>query len=312
MNKRTATDVVRNELIHITVNKGCDRRAELAGLLRSIGSLHLIAGGMALEATTHEPSVARRLYATLADALGARGEVRLIEPGRGHPRARYSVRIEGVSIQRLVELGVLDERGAPGQRVGRRIVAKRCCVGAYLRGAFVGRGSVGDPRRPAHLEVRTDGGDAAEELVELFERVEVHAKAREHNGWSVYVKDVASVGAALAAMGAHDAYLTWEDATVWKSVHMTAGRLANADAANAGRLATAAAEQRAAIEELRAQLDMLPPALQEAAALRLAQPEASIAELAAAARPPISKGAMAGRLARLREAAGFAGPAAPR
>lgn len=312
MEKRSATGVVRDELAHHKTSKACDQRAELAGMLRSIGALHLIKGGMALEATTNEPLVARRLYAALADALGARGQVRMIEPGRGHPRARYAVRIEEVSIQRLVELGLLDERGAPGQRVGRRVVAKRCCVGAFLRGSFIGRGSVGDPRRPAHLEFRTDGQDAAEEIVELLARIDVGAKVRDHNGWAAYVKEVAAVGEALAAMGAHNAYLSWEDATVWKSVHMAAGRLANADAANAGRLSQAAFDQREAIVALGPRLSTLPPAQQEAAALRLDNPEASIAELASLARPAVSKGAMAGRLARLREAAGFAGPAAPR
>lgn len=297
---RSATSVVRDELVRVRATRACDRRAELAGLLRAAGALHLAGGGrFSLEASTESAGVARRLYEALAEALGARGELRLLEPGRGHPKQRYAVVGSGLSLQRLVEAGILDEQGAPGQRLPRRLVAKRCCAGAYLRGVFLVRGSVGDPRGPAHLEIRTDDEPAATEIASLIEQVEARARVRAHRGgWAAYVKDVASIGTVLAAMGAHDAYMAWEDGAVWKSVHVEAARLANADAANARRLARAAAAQLDAIEQI-GDLSKLPRALREAAELRRAHPEASIDELARLAQPVVSKGAMAGRLSRL-------------
>ena len=54
----------------------------------------------------------------------------------------------------LVEAGVLNARHAPLERPPRRVVGRRCCRGAYLRGALLGGGSLSGPRSP-HLELRT-------------------------------------------------------------------------------------------------------------------------------------------------------------
>lgn len=297
----TATARVRDELVRVRAQRPCDRRAELAALLRAAGTFHVGGGRYALEASTEHAGVARRIFEAVAQALHARGEVRLLEPGRGHPHKRYVVRADDVSVQRLVEAGVLDEAGTPGGRVPRRIVAKRCCIGAYLRGAFLARGSVSDPKSSAHLEIRTATEDTADELAGLLAQVDARARVREHRGWNVTIKDTTSVGTALAAMGAHDAYLAWEEGAVWKSVHVSAGRLANADAANARRLARAAVGHLAAIEEIDAArgIHTLPPALREVADLRRANPEASLEELARLCSPPVTKAAVADRLRRL-------------
>ena len=308
MTPRTATAAVRDDLVQVRAGKACDKRAELAGLLRAAGTFHVLGSGrFALEATTEHAGVARRIYEAMSQAVGARGEVRLIEPGRGHPRQRYAVWAETQSLQRLVEAGVLNENGAPSGRVPHRIVAKRCCVGAYLRGAFLARGSVSDPRRPAHLEIRADTEDSAMDLAELLSRAGAGARARDHRGWSAYVKSAQGIGAALAAMGAHESYLRWEAGSVWKSVHVAAGRLANADAANARRLAKAAVNHLAAIDELDEArgLRTLPPALREVAELRRVHTEASLEELGEMCSPPITKAAVADRLRRIAREAGF-------
>jgi DNA-binding protein WhiA len=75
-------------------------------------------------------------------------------------------------------------------------------------------------------------------------------------------------------------------------------------AANRRRSSAAAAATR---KQVRHALDRLgtevPRELAEAGRLRLAHPEASIAELAALADPPLTKDAIAGRLRRLLTAA---------
>jgi hypothetical protein len=299
---RTATGVVRDELVQVRAGRACDRRAELAGLLRSAGTFHVLPGGRyALEAMSEHAGVARRIYEALSEALGARGEVRLLEPGRGHPRQRYAVRAEGLSLQRLVEAGILDEAGAPGGTVPRRLVAKRCCAGAYLRGAFLARGSVADPRHNAHLEIRASSETGARDLAALLDRVGARARHRAHRGWAAYCKGSAEVGSVLAAMGAHEAYLSWEAGSVWKSVHVQVSRLANADAGNARRLARAAVSQIGAIEALDEAVGLraLSPGLREVAELRRAHPDASLEELGRLCSPPIGKAGTADRLRRL-------------
>ncbi len=80
-----------------------------------------------------------------------------------------------------------------------------------------------------------------------------------------------------------------------------ANRLANCDQANAGRAATAALRQTETIRRLMSDdaWAAVPQALRDAAALRLRHPYLSLAELAAKARPPLSKSALNHRLRRL-------------
>ena len=78
-------------------------------------------------------------------------------------------------------------------------------------------------------------------------------------------------------------------------------RLANADQANLRRSVTAAVAQVAAVERAVARVgwEGLPADLAEAAAARLAHPDATLAELGALLDPPRAKGAVLARLRRL-------------
>lgn len=293
--------------------KACDRRAELAALLRGAGTLHLpgerdASGGRSagVQIEVEHPTVARRALG-LVQSLAGTTAVLVHEPGKGHPRARLIVRASGVPIRRLTEAGALDGRGLPPRGVPRRLVARRCCAAAYLRGTFLARGAVSAPRAPAHFELRCADRPTASAVAALLRAAGVRARLRHHRGsWTAYAKDVASVGAALALMGAHRATLDWEEGQVWKGVHVEASRLANADAANARRIARAAVAQRAAIAWLEAErgLASLPRALREVAELRLANPQASLDELGRLCSPPVSKGAVADRMRRLERMAG--------
>lgn len=307
--KRGPTLVVRDELVRVRAQRACDRRAEIAGLLRTAGAFHILGErGFGFEASSEHPGVARRIFEAVAGGLHARGEVRLIEPGRGHPSRRYAVHADGLSLQRLVEAGILDERGAPGAGVPRRLVAKRCCAAAYLRGAFLARGSVSDPRAGAHLEFRADSDAAAEDVRDLLAQVGVRARVRRHRGVAVYVKGNEAVGTALAALGAHEAYLAWEEGAIWKTVHVEAARMANADAGNAKRQARAVAQHLRAIDAIESTrgLEAMPVALAEVARVRREHPEATLEELGTLCRPPVSKAAVADRLRRLVRLAGSA------
>jgi len=110
-----------------------------------------------------------------------------------------------------------------------------------------------------------------------------------------------SAASGSPAAGASDAALRLEEHAVVAATRAHANRLANADEANLVRTARAAHEQLEAIRAL--DLDTLPPKLAQIAELRLRHPSASLRELAAKARPPITK---AGAHRRLRAVVNFA------
>jgi DNA-binding transcriptional regulator WhiA len=75
----------------------------------------------------------------------------------------------------------------------------------------------------------------------------------------------------------------------------------NCDSANADKIVAAAQEQLEAIRRIEREygLDELPEGLQQAALLRIANPEASLAELSMLSDPPVTKSCLSHRLKKL-------------
>ena len=120
----------------------------------------------------------------------------------------------------------------------------------------------------------------------------------ERRGHAVaYAKGHEAIYDLLALAGANDVVLRLEEHAVVAATRARANRLVNADEANLVRTARAAHVQLEAIRSL--DLGELPEPLVEIAELRLRHPSASLRELAAKARPPLSKAAAHRRLRAL-------------
>ena len=166
-----------------------------------------------------------------------------------------------------------------------------------------GRGSISAPTREPHLEIGAPEERSAADLAAVRTRLGLPARtgARGPDEHRVVVKGGEAIGRALLVMGAQAAYLALEDGRIRREVRREAVRLANADHANLRRSVAAAMSQVAAVEQAVARLgwDGLPADLAEVATLRLAHPDASLAELGAMLDPPRSKGGVLGRLRRI-------------
>ncbi len=159
---------VRDELATIAPERECDRLAELSALFHSAGSLHLRgAGDWGLHLDLGSGAAARRAFALLR-ACGIRSEVRTYRRRAFDTATRYQLHVAGdaETLAVLVAAGVVDRRHAPLERPPRRVVARSCCRAAYLRGAFLGAGSLSLGRSP-HLELRTASAESAALLARL-------------------------------------------------------------------------------------------------------------------------------------------------
>ena len=181
------------------------------------------------------------------------------------------------------------------------MLARRCCRGAYLRGALLGAGSLSGPRDP-HLEIRTAEAEGARFLAEVAAREGAELQLLDRGRHAVaYAKGIEPIADALVAAGATDTVLVLEESSVLSAIRADANRLANADHANLVRTSRAAHAQLEAVRRL--DLDGLPDDLLELAQLRLRHPTASIAELASRCKPPLTKASAYRRLRRLVELA---------
>jgi len=294
---------LRNELAAIAPESDCDRLAELSGLAHVAGRVHLRGRGVvALHLDLASSAVARRAFALLR-AFGVESEIRTYERRAFDRATRYQLHLAAAkhAYDVLRRAGVLDAAHRPLEQPPRRVVSKRCCRRAYLRGALLGAGSLSGPRDP-HLEIRTAEPEGAAFLARLAAREGAELRVLDRGRHAIaYAKGTEAIADVLVAAGASDVVLALEESSVLAAIRADANRLANADHANLVRTGRAAHAQLEAVRLL--ELDALPDELRELATLRLRHPTASIAELAHRCRPPLTKASAYRRLRRLVELA---------
>ncbi len=303
MSSGSLADDVRAELAAIAPTKRCDRLAELSALFHTAGAAHLRGrGAIDLHLDLGSSAAARRAFALLAE-LRIPSEIRTYVTHSFARATRYQLHVEGAArtLQTLAEAGVLDSEHRPLERPPGRVVARSCCRGAYLRGAFLGAGSLTGPRSP-HLEIRTPTMGGASFVRSVCSSEEVRVKVEERPSHArAYAKGWEEIEGYLLAAGVVDAVLGLEERSVVAEMRSEANRLTNADHANLVRTARAAQRQLDAARHLESTgvLEVLPEPLREAARLRLGHPALSLRELAALTSPPATKAAMQRRLARI-------------
>jgi cell division protein WhiA len=286
---------LRDELAQISPARSCCRLAEVSALFHASGAWHLRGGAIAVHLDLASSAAARRAFALLRD-LQVSSEIRTY-PRRAFDRAtRYQLHVEvdDHALEVLREAGVLSSSGAPLEQPPKRVVGRACCRGAYIRGALLGAGSLSGPR-DAHLEIRAGSLTGARFIAEVAAREGVALTVAERRTHAVaYAKGHEAIAGVLAIAGAGDTTLRLEEHAVVAALRADANRLANADEANLVRSTRAAHEQLEAIRAIG--VDRLPPHLAEVAELRMRNPSASLRELAAKARPPITKASAHRRL----------------
>ena len=159
---------------------------------------------------------------------------------------RYEVVLgdDARDLQLLNEIGVLDGlASACSDDVPRRLVERHCCLVAFLRGMFLGCGSISSPgsagARRVHASRRRTWPPTWRRLLGRLD-LTFHVAGRERNV-ACYTKRGETAADLLAVLGAHDARLRWEEHLVLGQVRESANRLANCDEANARRAARPAA-----------------------------------------------------------------------
>jgi DNA-binding protein WhiA len=293
----------RAELATLVPERRCDRLAELSGLFHTAGTVHLLGrGAVSFHLDLAESAVARRAYSILKE-LRVPSEIRTYHR-RSFDRAARTQLVVGGSphaIDVLVQAGVLGDGGLPLDRPPGKVVARPCCRSAYLRGAFLGAGSLSGPGSP-HLEIRTPLHGGAAFVRSVASSVGVRLRVADRDSHSIaYAKSWEAIEGYLSVAGASETVLALEERALVAELRAEANRLANADHANLVRQSRSARAQLDAVRLLEREdrLAGLAPALQAAAELRRRNPSLSARELAARAEPPVTKAAMSARLARV-------------
>lgn len=299
---------VKNELARLTGNNSCCHIAELAALMRMGGTM-LIGGNrnLGITFTTENAAVARKVLMLIKRGFELKTEVVVTRGRRLKKVNSYMIKVAPAKLvtEVLTVLGIMrGDMINAGRDTG--LLRKACCRKAYLRGAFLGGGSVSKPEGEYHLELVTGNQDFAKTLVRVLKSFGLIAKLTDRKqDFVVYLKGGDSITSLLRISGAHSALFTFENVRVVKDMRNQVNRLVNCETANLQKTVNAAVRQ---VENIRLidrsmGLAKLPLNLQEVAELRLANPEATLQELVDLAGGRVGKSGMNHRLRKLEQIA---------
>ena len=284
----------------------CDR-ALLAALVRVEGTLLLQGSGQRrLEVSTDSPGVARAVV-RLLHGLYKLATEQTVRRSVLHKTPNFLIQVPnqpGLSAA-LEDLGILDGNGFK-TGIDARLVEKRCCAAAYLRGVFLGSGFVANPKGDFHFEMTVESEEFANDLVERMATWGVRSRMMQRrSSYIVYMKSGTAISEFLALVGAHHSALEMETERVIKSVRNDVNRQVNAEMFNQKKASSAGVEQLALIRTVlkHYRIEELPEGLQEFIRLRAANPEVSLKELGELAQPPLSKSAIYHRVRRIEKLA---------
>ena len=205
-------------------------------------------------------------------------------------------------IRRIFDAFGYDADSALVSHINLSVLEEDCCKASFIRGAFLAGGSITDPSKRCHLELVTDHRNAAGETVALLQEMGFSPRVTTRAGHHViYFKQSEAAEDLFTTIGASGAAMELMSAKVEKEMRNAINRQINCDSANADKIVSAAMAQ---LEQIRALdreigLENLPKDLSELALLRIANPEASLSDLARLSDPPVSKSCINHRLRKL-------------
>ncbi len=302
--KVSFSDEVKHEIVRI---KSVEL-PELAALIRMNGIIQIVDKKLALKIKIYHGDLARKVFSIIKDKFNLDIQIIIRKDNHFSNHNVYELRLKSqAGLEDFIyKMGFIDENNRLVFRIKEEFVNNQECQRAYLRGAFLGGGSINDPRSEYHLEFRCEHQGFAEDLVKLLERLDIEGHLVQHNNkYIVYLKSYEQIITVLNIIGAHQALLKMENQRVLKGLKNDVNRRVNFETANLDKTIQAAMEQLEDIELIEATrgIDFLSSKLQEIAMLRKTNPYASLKELGEMLSPPLSKSGVNHRLRRIKRIA---------
>ncbi len=176
------------------------------------------------------------------------------------------------------------------------------CKSSFLRGVFYVAGTVSDPEKSFHLEIKTKNKLLADALFEFISDncIEMKRTTRGDN-YCLYLKKGYDIEDLMHYMGSSREAFEFANEKIKRNISNQANRRSNFEVVNIQKTVDAAQESVDAINKLikRGKLAELPRGFAETARLRVDNPFASLEELAEMHSDRISKSGVNHRLKKM-------------
>lgn len=289
--KRCKKEILRKDPV--------DVRAELISLIHFIGSIRISENGLNIIFETDLNQEARYTYKLIADEYSYSPAFEIQDDPARPGKRDYIVIVEDSDVSdKLVGLQ-MDGFIENYKKIEDLSIEERK---AFLKIAFLFRGSVNDPQRGYNLEIVSKDEGEAKIIGEAMASFSLDPKiSKRADNFIIYLKDSDKISDFLALVSAMKSLLELENVRAMKSIRNDINRINNFDNANIDRTVKAAIRQVTAINKVieKDEFDDLDDLTKSVARLRLNNPYLSLEELGEMLDPPLSKAKVNYRLQKI-------------
>ena len=298
------TTTIKEEISRID-NTRSESISELSVFLRNNGSCT----DTTIDLLTENATVAKRIYKLIKDIYDVTCEIENRKSVNFSKNNLYLIMINDKVDFILKDLSVIDDYGNILEEPSNYILGSEEEIRAYLRGAFLSKGSINDPKTARyHLEFLIEEKKEANIISKLLNEFDLNSKVlSREKGYMVYIKEAEKIGDFLRIIQASQAVLYYEDIRIYRDHKNMTNRLNNMEQANMDKVVETATKQIEDIEYLKESigLDLLDDKTKEAIEYRLKYPESSLLELSEIISyetgKPITKSGLNHRFRKIRE-----------
>ncbi len=289
-------------------NNECCKMAELAGYLITNCNVVKENGEFILKMTTENSSAIKRVYNAFKKIYGIEPITNITRETTDNGMLFELYVSDKRDLQKIFENSlinidanlqiVIDDKG--------KIKEKECCMKAFLRGVFLGTGSIATPENANHLEIVLNNVENANFINSILHELGVNAKIIKRKKSTVlYLKDAEEISKFLIIVGSSISLLSYEQTRVMKEYRNDMNRKINCEVANMDKVATAASNQLNDIMLIRNKNRFmeLSKELQDVALLREKNPEASLEKIGEMLEPRLSKAGVSHRFKKIKQIA---------
>ena len=265
------TTEVKNEVSKLEFSS-VENIAELSALISLASEIN-----DTIKITTENASVARKIFYTIKKVFDINIKITVRKGFNFQKKYLYILEITKNITNILETLGITNGI------TENYIYDDEETLRAYLRGAFLGCGSINDPKKSRyHLEFIINEKYKAEKINDLLNKCNLGSKIlKRDNRYMVYIKIAEKISDFLRLISATNALLYYEDIRIYRDHKNMTNRLNNCEQANMDKMILSAQNEIKLIQELKDKdmFDLLDEKDQLIANYRLKYPESSLQEL---------------------------------
>lgn len=265
------TSEVKNEVSKLDFTEA-ENIAELSALITTTAEID-----KTIKITTENASVARKIFYIIKQIFDINVKITVRKGFNFQKKYLYIL-----EITKNVD-NILETLGIENNITSKYIYDDEETLRAYLRGIFLGCGSINDPKKSRyHLEFLVSTKEKANQINELLNKYNLGSKILQRESrYMVYIKGSEKISDFLRLISASNALLYYEDIRIYRDHKNMTNRLNNCEQANVEKMIQSAQNEVKIIERLKEKdmFDLLDEKDKLIATYRLKYPESSLQEL---------------------------------